>query len=501
MTSILIVEDEAALAQALALAVQRLGHRARTAASAAAGLAAAAAETPALVLLDIGLPDQNGLDTLAALRKHHPNLPVLVITAHGNLQNAVLAKQRGAAAYLVKPLDLRELETTVQSLLQATAATTAPAAAAAVANQADDPAPLLIGSAPAMQPAFAAIAHACASDAPVLIAGPTGIGKSLCARVIHLHSARARGPFVALHCPSLPEALLEAELFGHERGAFTGAAETRTGHLERAAGGTLLLDEIGDVPLALQTKLLRVVEERTFVRVGGREDRRIDVRVLAATHHDLPQRVREGRFREDLYYRLRVLEVRLPPLAARLEDLPALCSYLLANRSGAHRPQLSAEALAVLQRHTWPGNVRELRNALEHAAAVCSGPLLLEHHLPAELRTAAAGPAGQGPAGGLGAALRSWVAAQLPFGSDYETLHGQVEAELLAALLPHFGGRPTLLARQLGMHRATLRKKLRAYGLASAPEPEAPEPEAPDPDSGEADGGEPDRRADQPSPP
>jgi DNA-binding NtrC family response regulator len=484
---ILIVEDEAALAQALALAVQRLGHRARTAASAAAGLAAVAAEAPALVILDIGLPDQNGLDTLAALRKLLPELPVLVITAHGNLQNAVLAKQRGAAAYLVKPLDLRELQATVQGLLQATAAP-APAVGAAPAH---DPAPLLIGSAPAMQPAFAAIAHACASEAPVLIAGPTGIGKSLCAQVIHLHSARARGPFVALHCASLPEALLEAELFGHERGAFTGAAETRIGHLERAAGGTLLLDEIGDVPLALQTKLLRVVEERTFVRVGGREDRRIDVRVLAATHHDLPQRVREGRFREDLYYRLRVLEVRLPPLAARLEDLPALCSYLLANRSGAQRPQLSADALAVLQRHTWPGNVRELRNALEHAAAVCSGPLILEQHLPAELRAAAAGPAGQGPAGGLGAALRPWVAAQLPFGSDYETLHGQLEAELLAALLPHFGGRPTLLARQLGMHRATLRKKLRAYGLASTPEPELLDP----------DGKEPPPQDDEPSPP
>jgi DNA-binding NtrC family response regulator len=355
----------------------------------------------------------------------------------------------------VKPLDLRELEQTLRALLRSSA----PGEPALPAAAEPEDAPLLIGSAPAMQPAFAAIAHATASDAPVLITGPTGIGKSLAARVIHLHSRRHAAPFVTLSCASLPETLLEAELFGHEKGAFTGAIATKTGHIERAAGGTLFLEEIAEIPPAAQVKLLRFVEEKVFSRVGGREDMRVDLRLIAATNRDLAQAVAEKRFREDLLYRLRVLEVKLPSLRERISDLPALCSYLIARLAKDRKVTLSGDALGLLMRHDWPGNVRELRNALEHAAAVCGGTTILPQHLPVELQAGiAAQPASMGR---LDEVLAEWLGQKLGQGLDYNAIHGELERRLLAALLPRFEGKPTLLARALDMNRATLRKKLR----------------------------------------
>ena len=463
MPSILIIEDEAALASALAILVKRLGHEGVTAASGAQGLEKLARLKPSLVILDIGLPDMSGLDALARIRQHNAALPVLIITAHGSLQNAVEAKKRGASGYLVKPLDLSELESTLRALLQ----TSSPVEAEAPRPSGGTEAPLLIGSSPAMQPAFAAIAHACASDAPVLISGPTGIGKSLTARVIHLHSARHTAPFITLSCASLPETLLEAELFGHEKGAFTGAITTRPGHIERAAGGTLFLDEISEVPPSVQVKLLRFVEEKIFSRVGGREDLHVDLRIIVATNQDLAQAVAEKRFREDLYYRLRVLEVKLPPLRERVSDLPALCSYLLAGITRDRKLSLSEETLQILKAHTWPGNVRELRNVLEHAVAVCGGNILLPTHLPRELRDAVTQGAISAP-GALDTALHEWVEARLREGLNYDTLHAELEGRLLAALLPRYEGKPTLLARALDMNRATLRKKLRGMqGVAA----------------------------------
>lgn len=463
---ILIIEDEAALASALALLVKRLGHEPVTAASGALGLDKLSRTKPKLVILDIGLPDMSGLDALARIRRHDAALPVLIITAHGSLQNAVEAKKRGASGYLVKPLDLRELENSLRALLESPVAEAPDSLPEAGASEAS----LLIGSSLAMQPAFAAIAHACASDAPVLITGPTGIGKSLTARVIHLHSARHAAPFVTLSCASLPETLLEAELFGHEKGAFTGAMMTKQGHIERAAGGTLFLDEIAEIPPAVQVKLLRFVEEKVFARVGGREDLKVNLRIIAATNQNLAHAVAEKRFREDLLYRLRVLEVKLPSLRERVSDLPALCAYLIAGISRERKLALAEDTLALLKAHSWPGNVRELRNALEHAAAVCGGNVLLPVHLPPELRDAVAHGTASAP-GTLDAALHEWVEARLSDGLDYDALHGELESRLLAALLPRYEGKPTLLARALNMNRATLRKKLRGM-LGVAPEQE-----------------------------
>jgi DNA-binding NtrC family response regulator len=319
-----------------------------------------------------------------------------------------------------------------------------------------------------MQRVFLEIAHATTSDAPVLLSGPTGSGKTLAARVIHGHSPRASAPFVTLHCGALPEQLLESELFGHEKGAFTGALTERVGHIERARGGTLFLDEIGDISPAVQAKLLRFVEERAFTRVGGREDIRVELRLITATNKDLRAEVRAGRFREDLFYRLHVLEIVMPSLHERRGDLAVLTANFL---SAAGRPlALSDDALTLLNRHDWPGNLRELRNALEHAAAVCTGPVILPSHLPRALREGAESLPDLD--GRLVAVLGEWLDTRIEQKMEYDAIHDALEGHLLRHLLARFDGKPTVLAREMNMNRVTLRKKLAAAGIRSM-EPEA----------------------------
>jgi len=449
MKAILIIEDEHAVASALGAICKRLGHEARLCSSGRRGLDELARGEFALAILDIGLPDVSGLEVLKEIRQRAPGLPSLIITAHGNLDNAVAAKKLGAAGYLVKPLDLHEVQETIRQL-----ASTAPAPAASAQN----PPSLLIGAAPAMQRCFVEIAHACTSDAPVLISGPTGTGKTLAARVIHTNSPRGDAPFVTLQCSALPEHLLESELFGHEKGAFTGALISREGHLERARAGTLFLDEIADISPGIQAKLLRFVEERTFTRVGGREDLRVDLRLITATNKDLREEVRAGRFREDLYYRLHVLEITMPALRERPGDIPALAAYFLGSIGGPHPRQLAPAAFMLLQRHAWPGNVRELRNALEHAIAVSNGGVILPQHFPRELReTEGALPVA---ADALEAVLGAWLQRQLAAGASYREMHDALESMALQHLLAHFDGKPTVLARETRMNRVTLRKKV-----------------------------------------
>ncbi len=445
---ILIIEDEHAIAAALGTVCQRLGHEARLCSSGQRGLEELARGDFALAILDIGLPDMSGLAVLEQIRRRAPQLPALIITAHGNLDNAVAARKLGAEAYLVKPLDLRDVQETLRQLL-ATKPAPPPLPREALS--------LLIGAAPVLQRTFIEIAHACTSEAPVLITGPTGTGKTLAARVIHANSPRRTAPFVTLHCSALPELLLEAELFGHERGAFTGAASARAGHIERAQGGTLFLDEIADIAPAIQAKLLRFVEERTFSRVGGREDLRVDCRLITATNKDLREEVRAGRFREDLYYRLHVLEIFMPPLRERLADLPALASAFLAQLAPGRAIQLASPTLELLQRHPWPGNVRELRNVLEHAIAVSSGGVILPQHLPRDLHPA--GSEMPSPTD-IESTLAAWLDERLREGASYREMHDTIESTMLRHLLARFDGRPTVLARETKMNRVTLRKKL-----------------------------------------
>jgi len=456
MKSILIIEDEHAVASALAAVCKRLGYDTRLCSSGQRGLEELVRRDFALTILDIGLPDISGLEVLQRIHEHAPGLPVLIITAHGNLDNAVAARKFGAAGYLVKPLDLTEVKETIRQLASATA----PAAEAVRSSAAPS---LLIGAEPAMQRCFIEIAHACTSEAPVLIAGPTGTGKTLAARVIHTNSTRSEAPFITLHCSALPEQLLESELFGHEKGAFTGALMAREGHLERARGGTLFLDEIADIAPATQAKLLRFVEERTFTRLGGREDLSVDLRLITATNKNLREEVQAGRFRQDLYYRLHVLEITMPALAERTADIPALAGYFLGSLPGPQPRQLAPETLDLLQRFPWPGNVRELRNAMEHAVAVSAGGVILPQHLPRELREAA--PHLPAPSDALDTALAAWLQRQLAAGATYRQMHDALERMALKRLLAHFGGKPTVLARETKMNRVTLRKKVLRIGV------------------------------------
>jgi DNA-binding NtrC family response regulator len=442
---ILIIEDEASLASALALAARKLGYSSELCASGREGLARLAEAR--LVFLDIGLPDISGLEVLEQARQQAPDVPIIVITAHGTLENAVTARRLGAAAYLVKPLNLADLQQAIRQILEPPPSSTA-------SKRPPAPRPELLGSAPAMQRVFLEIAHATTTDAPVLLTGPTGTGKSVSARAIHQHSSRKDAPFVALHCAALPEHLLESELFGHERGAFTGATSDRLGHIERAAGGTLFLDEIGDISPGVQTKLLRFVEERAFTRVGGRSDIRIELRLITATNRDLREEVKKGHFREDLFYRLRVLEIHLPALKERADDIPCLAENFLANAKRSLR--LSKDAISALTQHDWPGNLRELRNAIEHAVAVCTGTVIQSNHLPADISASQHAPT----TSDLDAALRIWLDSQLAQKRTYRELHDDIESMILRHLLRRFDGRPTVLARETGMNRVTLRTKL-----------------------------------------
>jgi DNA-binding NtrC family response regulator len=452
---ILIIEDEAALAKALATVCERLEAEATLCASGQRGLQKLAKGNFSLVILDVGLPDITGWEVLETVNQSTARPPVLIITARGTLDNAVAARQLGAAAYLVKPLDLRELERTILDLL----AEAAPASSATPPNT--EVGALLGGASPEMQRVFLSIAHAAMTDAPALITGPTGTGKTLAAHVIHANSRRRDGPFVTLLCGALPEPLLESELFGHEKNAFTGAGAMRPGHLERAVGGTLFLDEIGDIPPSVQAKLLRFVEEKTFNRVGGREDLRVDLRLITATNRSLRDEVQAGRFREELYYRLHVLEVELPPLAKRREDIPALSAFFLNRISAGRELALGSDTSRQLVNYSWPGNVRELRNALEHAVAVCSGKIIQPHHLP----RAVCFPSGPPAKADLDGALQRWVANKVQSGASYKQLYAEVESTLLKHLMQHFDQKPTVLARVLKMNRATLLKRRRQLGL------------------------------------
>jgi DNA-binding NtrC family response regulator len=452
---ILIIEDEAPLAKALATVCEGLDAKATLCASGQLGLQELAKGSFSLIILDLGLPDIPGWAVLETVNQSLEHAPVLIITARSTLDNAVAARQLGAAAYLVKPLDLRELEQTILDLL----AEAAPASSATPPNT--EMGAFLGGVSAEMQRAFVSIARAATTDSPALLTGPTGTGKTLTAQVIHANSRRRDGPFVTLLCGSLPEQLLESELFGHEKNAFTGAGAMRPGHLERAVGGTLFLDEISDVPQAIQAKLLRFVEEKTFNRVGGREDLRVDLRLITATHRCLRDEVQAGRFREDLYYRLQVLEVELPPLAKRREDIPVLSAFFLSRLSTGRELSLAPDTSRLLINYRWPGNVRELRNALEHAVAACSGKIIQPHHLPRAVGMSAGLPVNDD----LNGALQRWVAAKVQTGASYKELHAEVESTLLKHLMQHFSQRPTVLASALKMNRVTLLKKRRDLGL------------------------------------
>jgi len=366
---ILVVDDDPSLLRLLDIRLQAAGYSVETAASGAAALSCMERAVPDAVITDLKMDGMDGLDLLRALQQRHPGLPVLLLTAHGTIPDAVTATQRGAVAFLTKPVDREELLQELERALGVAAHTGAT----------EDWRSEIVTRSPRMEELLEQARRVAATGTSVLIRGDSGTGKELLARAIHRASPRRDGPFIAINCGAMPEGLLESELMGHERGAFTGAQQANTGLIRSADGGTLLLDEIGDMPLALQVKLLRVLQERRVRPVGGTRDFAVDVRILSATHRDLGDAIAAGSFREDLFYRLNVIDLRIPPLSERPEDIPLLVYrrlQALAQRDGTRAPVYAPEAMELMAAAHWPGNVRQLDNAVEQHVALAPGAVI-----------------------------------------------------------------------------------------------------------------------------
>jgi len=373
--SILIADDEELIRRVLADTLTEEGYSVEIVDSGARAWARLQEQTFDLALFDIRMPDPNGLEILLRAQEARLRTPIVIMTGQTTMANAVEAMKRGAFDYLTKPFDLEEVKTLAARAMETQRLTSEAPPIITVHGQREQ----IIGRSSAMQELYKTIGRVVKSDATILIQGESGTGKELIARVIHHYSARWRAPFLGVNCSAIPGELLESEFFGHERGAFTGAVERRIGKFEQAAGGTLFLDEIGDMPLALQAKLLRVLQEREFSRVGGRDLLKTDVRVIAATNQDLTTAVKELRFREDLYFRLRVIPLTLPPLRQRREDIPELVSYFIQKvneEMGTSVAGVTPEAMALLMQHFWPGNVRELENTILRAAVLAPARML-----------------------------------------------------------------------------------------------------------------------------
>ena len=450
MAKVLIIDDEPGVCWALRRTFEAGGHAVETAGTAEQGLPKAKGKD--LVFLDIGLPGMNGLDALTKLT----GTPVVVITAHGTVDNAVEALRRGAFDYLVKPLRTEELPALVERAVRRSALEQEVRRLREELGERQG-APLL-GTTRAMQEVFKRIATVAIADAPVLVRGESGTGKELVARTIHRASRRAAGPFEPIDCGALPETLLESELYGHEKGAFTGAMARKKGRIEMAHGGTLFLDEVGELSPAAQAKLLRFLAERELVRLGGHERIHVDVRLITATHRDLRQGIADGTFREDLYYRLAVAEIDLPPLRERRDDIPLLVAHFL-EKELAYPGEMGEEAMALLKRHGWPGNVRELRNAVEAATVTARGRVIRPEHLPDSVKTG--GGAGADEVARLAARLADAAAE----GEKYAAVHDAFERAVVAHVLGIVEGNQVQAAKLLGIHRTTLRKLIDKYGL------------------------------------
>lgn len=432
---VLVVDDEADIRELIDLTLSRMGLAAETAASVADARRALEHETFQLCLTDMRLPDGDGLEIVRHIGEHFPQLPVAVITAYGNTENAVAALKAGAFDYLAKPVGLEQLRSLVRSALRLPER-----------NKENDPLQALTGGSQSMQQVRAMIEKLARSQAPIYISGESGSGKELAARLIHARSARSSAAFVPVNCGAIPENLMESEFFGYRKGAFTGADHDREGFFQAASGGTLFLDEVADLPLPMQVKLLRALQEKKVRKVGSVSEELVDVRVICATHQNLRERVEQGSFRQDLYYRLNVIELRMPALRERQEDIPALADSLLVRLAGATPPKLSPAAMQALLAYPFPGNVRELENVLERATALCSDNQILPEdlHLEPEDNCAAEGARGS------------------------ETLDdylNRLERQAILDALGKTDGNRTAAARLLGVTFRSLRYRLERLGI------------------------------------
>ncbi len=445
---IVVVDDEPAQRELIGGFLTKQGHEVFAAASGPEALAYVTNRQVDLVLSDCRMPGMSGPELLSGIKAVNPEIPLVLMTAYGTVETAVQAMKDGAADYLAKPLDLEELlvrlaRVTERSRLRSEVRDLQ--ARLVERHRLEG----IIGESGRMQDVLALTKRVAPSDATVLIRGESGTGKELIARAIHFNSSRANGPLVSLNCAALPEQLLESELFGHEKGAFTGAIARRKGRFEQADGGSIFLDEIGDLSPALQVKLLRVLQEREFERVGGNQTLRADVRVLAATHRDLERALREGAFREDLYYRLNVVTIQIPPLRERREDIPLLLEHFLrkfAQKNHRDVTGLTAAARDALLKYEYPGNVRELENIVERAVLLCRGRVIDMEDLPATLRPGQRG-------------------AAEPLPKDLPGVLADIERQAIESALARSGGVQTQAAEALGISERVLRYKMKKYGL------------------------------------
>jgi two-component system nitrogen regulation response regulator GlnG len=479
MAHLLLIDDDPGLIpEQVHQAFPAPGHRVEVAATGMAGLEQVRTSPPDAILLDLRLPDQTGLDVFHGIREIDARIPVIFVTMTKTADTAIEAMKQGAFDYLFKPLDLTHVRRVVGEALEVGRRMRTPAVVTETPPDSDVDGAILGGCA-AMREVYKAIGRVAGQDVTVLIAGETGTGKELIARAIYQHSPRAKAPFIALNCAANPENLLESELFGHEKGSFTGADRRRIGKFEQCNNGTILLDEIGDMPLALQAKVLRLLQEQSFERVGGNETVRTNVRLIAASHRDLKALSAEGKFRADLYYRLSVFSINLPPLRDRDEDLAMLVQFYVRRFSrelGREVATIDPQALARLRAYHWPGNIRELQSVVKQALLQARGSVLLPSFLP-ELSVA---PSVAPAAASANLEFEAFIRQRLqPDSRDlYSEAHGQLDRFLLASVLEYTGGSQHKAARLLGIARQTLRLKLRDLGLHVAQSVEADDDES-----------------------
>ena len=465
MPTLLVVDDEPSILHAFRRAFREPAVTLVTAATAAEGFDAVARCHPDVVVLDISLPDQSGLEAFRHIHRLDARIPVIFITGHATTDLAIEAMKLGAFEFLLKPLELVALRDLIERAFQISRLMHVPVVVAD-AEPVSETSDVLVGRCPAMQAVYKAIGRVATQDVTVLILGESGTGKELVSRAIYRHSRRASGPFLAINCAAIPESLLESELFGHEKGAFTGADRKRIGKFEQCSGGTLFLDEIGDMTPLTQTKLLRVLQEQSFERVGGNETISTNVRMLAATNHDLERLVDRGQFRSDLYYRLGVFTITLPPLRERPGDLPLLVEHFLKRFShelGKEPVRAAPETLEVLKQYSWPGNLRELQSFLKQALLQTTGPVLVPEFLPASLTAARKEKS-------VLSSFPDWdhfIGERLQAGSQdlYAEALTQMERHLLTRVLERTGGNQLQAAKILGITRGSLRTKIRALGI------------------------------------
>lgn len=467
MSSILIVDDDPQLRESFERLLREEGYEVRSASSGEAALESVAQAVPDLIVMDVRLPGMSGMETFQAVREVAPKLPVIIMTAYGTTDTAIEATKLGAFDYVLKPFDIPELLGLIQQALEAGEFMRSRVEMDVPPETTSTEA--LIGRSQAMQEVYKAIGRVAPTDATVLIRGESGAGKELVARAIYHHSLRSERPFTVINCVAIPETLLESELFGYEKGAFTGAANRRIGKIEQANGGTVLLDEIGDMPVSIQSKILRLLQERSVERLGGRDPIPVDVRILAATNRDLEAALSEGRFREDLYYRLKVVTIHVPPLRERKGDAPLLCEYFLArftHEMGMDNPGVTDEALAAIERHPWPGNVRELANTLRKALIFSRGYPIRPEDISQAVQTEGAREPGHDEA--AESVIRQWVHGNLISGTRknlFSSLMDSFTDILISEALSLTDGNRTRAAKLLGISRPTLLAKMEKAGL------------------------------------